>query len=284
MWLRICADGVRRFREISTRSILLGAVCLSTGIVAMHVPYRWNGGRTGEVANVPLRPLSAIEAAALLKGGPDGVPVARVTNLTEKTAVVSTRVYPLVSSVDLDECWPGGRHSGLDYQFCSSSWADYHNVHRVARTELERHLGRSLSAADLQPSVPGYSLVGSQPSFASDRLAAYFISEVMFLTALLTGVALALRRVPSALLAPPIFTAAAVTSAIFVFVYSPALFDADDFYQRIAIEEVLGGRGPLGFAFRLIWVLMPALTVVCLPVYAALRIRQLVRRRRAVAS
>ena len=279
MWLRICADGVRRFREISTRSILLGAVCLSTGIVAMHVPYRWNGGRTGEVANVPLRPLSAIEAAALLKGGPDGVPVARVTNLTEKTAVVSTRVYPLVSSVDLDECWPGGRHSGLDYQFCSSSWADYHNVHRVARAELEHHLERSLRAADVQ-SVPAHS----HPSFVSDRLAAYFISEVMFLTALLACLALALRRVPSALLAPPIFTAAAVTSAIFVFVYSPALFDADDFYQRIAIEEVLGGRGPLGFAFRLIWVLMPALTVVCLPVYAALRIRQLVRRRRAVAS
>ena len=272
---------MRLFREISTRSILLGAVCLSTGLVAVHVPYRWNGGRTGEVADVPLRPLSAIEAAALLKGGADGVPVARVTDLTEKTAVVSTRVYPLVSSVDLAECWPGGRHNGVDYQFCSSSWERYHNVHRVERTELERHLGRSLRVADLQPSVPGYSLVGSQPSFASDRLVAYFMSEVMFLTALLTALVLALRRVRSWLLVPAVFTVAAAASAIFVFFYSPAFVDADSFYQRIAIEEVLGGRGPVGVAFGVIWRVMPGLTVVCLPLYAVLRIPQLVRRRRA---
>ena len=272
------------FRGVRVRPIVAGALVLSTVIVAAYVPDRWNGGRTGEVADVPLRALSAIEAAALLRGGPDAQPVARITALTDKTAEVSTRVYPLVSSVDLGECWAGGRHSGVDYQFCSSSWEDYHNVHRVGRAALERELGRSLSAADVQFFVPGYAPTGSKPSFASHRLFAYFVSEVVFLTALLSGIALALRRVRSVLLVPPILTAAAVVSALFVLIYSPAFVDADYFYQRIAVEELMGGRGPLGVIFTAVWTIMPPLSLVSLPTYAILRIAHFVRRRRTASA
>lgn len=211
--------------------------------------------------------MSAAEAAVLLKGGPDGKPVAAVTELSRTSAVISTGVYPVRSSSHISECWSGGSHNGVDYQFCSSSWENFHNVHSLARTELERELGRSLTDADVDPDW----LAGSHASFHSQWIVGYFVAETLFLTAVLIGISAGLGRIRNPLLIPPLFTSAALVAFVFLLWYAPALSDADTFYQRIALEEVIGGRGPLGGAFIVIWLVMTPLSLICLPAYGLLR-------------
>jgi hypothetical protein len=253
-----------RLVAVPLRTLVLAALCLSVGMVAAHLPLRWNGGRTAEVADIPLRPLSPVEAAALLTGAGDGKPLAGVVEIDEKAVVVRTAVYLLPSDVPSGECFSKISLQGVIYSVCSSSWEDYFNVHRVDRVSLESALGKTLGTADLNLGF----LSESAASFASSRLPAYFATEVLFLTTLFTGMALGLRRLRNPLLIPPLLLSANVATAIFVVWYSPAFVDADWFYQRIALEEVIGGRGPFGLASSFVWVTMVPLTVVCLPFYA----------------
>ena len=59
----------QRLRSIRFRNIFLAAFLLSIGVATAHVPVRWHGGRTGQNADIPLRALTPLEAAALLSGG-----------------------------------------------------------------------------------------------------------------------------------------------------------------------------------------------------------------------
>src|SRR5678816_4486501 len=87
----------RKVRTIRTRSIALAAFILSIGLVTVHLPLRWQGGRTAQDADIPLRPLTPLEAAALLTGGPDGRRLAAVVRLTKSDVTVRTGVYLIPS-------------------------------------------------------------------------------------------------------------------------------------------------------------------------------------------
>jgi hypothetical protein len=254
----------QRFRSVRLRWILLTTFIVSVGLVAIHLPLRWQGGRTAQNADIPLRPMTPLEAAALLSGGSDGERLAGVVRLTASEVTVRTRVYPLVSDVSLGECSRRATYRNTIYQICSSSWEGYHNVHVVSRGALEKELGRRLTERDLTPDYLGDSIA----SFASNRLPLYFATEVAFLTAWLTGLISLLRRIRNPLLVPPLVSVAGMGALLFVPYYSPAFIDADWFYQRIALEEVIGGRGPLGLSFLAVMVVAVPLTALCLPLYA----------------
>lgn len=254
----------RRFRSMPFSTIVLAAFLVSIGLVASHIPSRWHGGRTAQNADIPLRPLTPSEAAALLLGGSDGERLAGLVRLTGSEAIIRTRVYPLISDVSLGECSRRATHRGTTYQVCSTSWEGYHNLHVMSRGALEKELGRRLTEQDLTPDY----LSDSIASFASNRIPMYFATEVAFLTALSTGLVSLLRRVRNLLLVPPLITVAGIGASFFVYYYSPAFVDADWFYQRIALEELIGGRGPLGLSFSVVMAVTALLTVLCLPLYA----------------
>jgi hypothetical protein len=258
---RLSADFHQRFRSVRFRRILLAMFVVSIGLVAIHIPLRWHGGRTAQNADIPLRPLTPLEAAALLSGGSDGEKLAGVVRLTESEVTVRTRVYPLVSDVSLGECSRRATYRNTIYQICSSSWEGYHNVHVVSRGALEKELGRRLTEQDLMPDY----LADSIASFASNRLPLYFATEVAFLTAWFTGLFSLLRRIRNPLLVPPVVTVAGIGALLFVPYYSPAFIDADWFYQRIALEEVIGGRGPLGLSFLAVMAVAVPLRALCVP-------------------
>jgi hypothetical protein len=183
--------------------------------------------------------------------------------LTKSDVTVRTRVYPLVSNIEDGECAQRVSYHGTNYQICSSSWESYYNVHVVSRSALEKELGGQLTEQDLKSAY----LADSATSFASYRLPLYFAIEVAFLTAWLTGLVLLLRRIRTPLLVAPFVVLAGAVAWMFVLIYSPAFYDADWFYQRIALEEFIGGRGPLGLSFRAVMAIAVPLTAICLPLY-----------------
>ncbi|MGE0451375.1 MAG: hypothetical protein AB7Q29_17520 [Vicinamibacterales bacterium] len=253
--MRSFADRAAHMRK---RSIMRLAFLLSLFLVSAHLPARWQGGRTGQTADIPLRPMTAAEAAVLLTER-----LAAIENVDAASVAIRTRVYVLQSPTRPGGCYRTLMHHGISYHVCSASWDNYHVRQYVGRAALEQELGRDISASEVDLAF----LARSRASFSSDLVPAYFAVEVAFLTAWSSGFFLLLRRRPHLLLIPPIVFLFCAAGAVFALFYSPAFVDADWFYQRVVVEEFIGGRGPFGFPIAVIRSIAAPLAALSLLLY-----------------
>ena len=209
------------------------AVCitlvLASAIVAVTVPLRQRAARTGSEAWIPMRSLTPQEAAALLEHG------AKLSRIGIGTVDLVTGVY-LAPFPSPEGAGSPIHRGGRAWQPVSASWEGYSLRYRLDRSPLERELGGRSLTAFLDPGARKAKL-----SFRSERLLLYAAFEVALLWVALLLLWLVVRRLrPHPLIAPALLLLA-FCFVIVVLWYSPALWDADWFFQRWAVEPIALG-------------------------------------------
>ena len=211
-------------------------VCLSVAALAVVVslPRRWNGAlvQRGEeiVRYVPLRPITPIEAAALVKCDRYHT---HITQLTADYAYFNNGVFVRPETSLLP---PSGDIRCPDVQRAilavgKEAW-DWNVGHRVDRPELERALGRTLTLADM-------TAARGITTYVSYLWWLFAVGDAVFIATLYTALTRVLVRIrrPSTLLAlPAILLVFRVAWLIAVFVYSPAS-GSGAYHQRILVED-----------------------------------------------
>lgn len=229
---------------------------LAMALVAITVPRRQKAVRTATEAWIPMRNLTPPEAAVLLE---HGKPLARIG---ADTVDLVTDVYlvPMPSSEPGDDLV---RRGGKTWQTVAAGWNGYSLSYRLDRAPLERELGGRPLAAFLDPKARAVPL-----SFQSERLPLYAAFEVVLLWVTLLLLWLIVRFLrPRLLIAPALLL---LTSGFIKLIngYAPALFDADFFFQRWAVE-------PAALVFAGLWLpLLWASAFSLLSLLALLILRQ----------
>lgn len=220
----------------------LAAVLGAAIMVGIGVLLRWNGTRTAYDAYVPLRPLTVIEAAALLDA-PDTA--AAITAMDRQNVQIVTDNYLLPVSASAVEGTGTISIDGVVYMLHRTNWNGLVSLYRVDRAALEQRLGRSLGPLD---NAPG-RFAGRPISFDSSLLWLYVAIEIAVLAACLAAVPVAIRLTQRRMVAIPAAGAVALAIVLFVPRYAPAVIDADSFYQRIVLEHLLVPAALTGPAF-----------------------------------
>lgn len=223
---------IRRFPLIRDASV---ALTIAVVLVGVAVGLRWNGARTGSDAWVPLRPLIATEAAALLRyTDRDGDGRASVVALDDQTAVVASSVFLLPARPSAAEVVGTLGAGGMPHTLHAVSWAGFHSRYRLPRPALEAALGRPLGPADVN--TDGYP--AAKIAFDPARVPWYAFAETLLLVILLLVLLTIWRwtRLGSAVLAAA--SVMPILLIFFVMVYSPAFGDADWFHHRILVEDL----------------------------------------------
>lgn len=213
-------------RKIRARFILLGAVMLSSGLIAIALINRWEGGGDGCGIDyyVPLRPMTPAEAAYLLQRDE----FTTVTALTSASATIASSHYVRTYTDS------AGRQTS---ELATASDSYYYGEYSIPRSELEAALRRTLTPADVAP-YTALSNKTPERTFSPSDVWKYAAIEILALSTLLSGVVLAFQRIrsPWHLIHP--FTVAQIALLVFVPFYAPALLDYDYFFQRVALEFI----------------------------------------------
>jgi hypothetical protein len=254
------------FRPARIRTLLMISFLGATVAVLAAIPGRWEGERNSQHAYVPLRPLSAEEAAVLLEQGWDEEPpkLASVTRLSASTVWVATAWYLIPwESPEREGKGKVLMSRGKHHLLSAANWESYYNLHRVDRRSLEQVLGKPLTDAD----VDVERFADWEVSFESYRLWQYAFAESVILGFAFFLLLIAPRLLPrhpaSLLLLPGVLFLWWFGLLFVILRYAPALWDADWFYQRILIEEF----AIWGYYLLLIG---PSFTVYLLSIYALL--------------
>jgi hypothetical protein len=212
---------------------------LALTIVAVAVPLRRRAVRTATEAWIPMRSLTPQEAAALLEHG------AKLSRIGAGTVDLVTSVYltPVPSS---EGAGSPVRRGGRTWQPVSASWEGYSLRYRLDRAPLERELGGRPLTAFLDPGARKAKL-----SFRSERLLLYAAFEAALLWVALLLLWLIVRRLRPLPLVAPALLLLAFGFVTVVLWYSPALWDADWFFQRWAVEPI--ALGLVGISVPLLW-------------------------------
>ena len=171
-------------RRLPARYILLGAVCVASIIIMIVLPSRWKGGsdRWGIAYYVPLRPMTAAEAAFLLDDHS-----AYITQITPNTVTLASSYFVQASNE------PGNRR---DYSASTASDDYYYGEYHISRTELEATLGRTVSARDISP-YQSLNTDTPERTFSPSDVWKYILIELLVLSGLIAGVILAIQRIQS---------------------------------------------------------------------------------------
>ncbi|MCA9549442.1 MAG: hypothetical protein KC933_05355 [Myxococcales bacterium] len=198
-------------------------------VVLVALAYRQQARRSDTQAEIPMRQLTAVEAAALLTT--EGTNTA-ILELGDDDVVIGTASYPLPAKEH--EVW-GSYPRGGGYVFLHATWEDYYSRYELRRSDLEQALGFCLAPER----VSSAALTDDSLSFDASWVPLYAIAEIVFFTCWFAAAGLAaprLRRRISLVL--PALWLWLLVALVFVRFYSPAFFDGDYFFQRVAVEYV----------------------------------------------
>ncbi|MFA6449993.1 MAG: hypothetical protein WCX65_11010 [bacterium] len=224
-------------KNIKTWKFFIAALILSAACVAASIPSRWQGARKAEEAYVPLRPMEAGEAAALLAYRDGYDPLRRyasVIKLDERTALVATPFYVLSGKGSGRAAVASVVFKGKTYNFMLANWIHRYNMHRIDRAALEKAIGSPLSQKDVDASA----YRGKRSVFSSSLLWLYALIEILFFAFSATLLFYFFKTTKSIWLALPEIVLVEFIFIIFTRIYSPAFWDSDLFYERIAAEAV----------------------------------------------
>jgi hypothetical protein len=207
------------WRSLRVRTLLGTSMLLASATVLLALPERQTGSRSATDAFIPFRNLTVQEAVVLLTRPAIRKDTA-ISELTDTTVVLKTRRYVF----------------SLDGKLLTThaNWSSYASRYRLQRLELEHALGRRLTpdAAELT------MFANSKVSFDSALIPVYIVAEIMFLTVWFAVFGFAVLRLRRLSLALPFTWLWLLAPQTFVFVYSPAFFDADWFFQRVVVERI----------------------------------------------
>ncbi len=213
------------------------SLILATATVLFALHYRQEPKRTGYDAYLPIRTLTPIETAAIFtansKRKPNSSESIVITDITDDNITILTRDYVIpVNSPNqkIPENYAGVTIQGKSFRVVSNSWEDYVCEYKVDRVTLENILGYQVSKtkiSDLDKS--GFNT--DKISFSSKNIWLYVSLEIAVISTLFFLISQIFIKLHFLLWIPCI---------------SPAYFDADNFFQRIIIEEI-----PLRFSLQL---------------------------------
>ncbi len=194
------------------------AFLCATWLVSCGLSKHQEGMRLATAAQLPMREMTVDEAAYLLGLAARGEAEARVEGVSADFAEIRTNRFVTRQGTVL-----------VDHL---ASYSNYCSRYRLPRAPLEATLGRRL-----RPEPLG-SLASCRVTFVGSYVPFYCLIELGFLTAwlfLLGWGATRVRQITALL--PALYLWLFVLDE-FLAVYSPALFDADLFHQRVVVEEL----------------------------------------------
>jgi hypothetical protein len=241
---------------VRSRTLVSASAVVASALVLSALPGRQHASRSATEALVPMRDLTAEEASALLRAPTAGAATV-ISVLTETTVVLETQNY-VIARAD-----HGHNPGEQQFTVTRATWKALYSRYELPRRELERALGRSLSADPVRPT----RFADLTLSFDADLVPEYALIEIAFTTAWLALLGFALLHVRRFSLVLPLAWLWLLLPVPFVAVYSPAFFDGDFFFQRILVERIaltgmLAGR----------WLGLPA--ALSALVFAALRLAE----------
>jgi len=250
---------VKRWLVLILFPFLLSAALVTTALFFRQTPHR-----SGTDAYLPIRALSAIEGAALLKAEdtrkPSDYSRTVVTGVDEGYVRILTRDYPIQVAAPTEtvpESHGSVTVAGQTFRLVSNSWESYVSFYKIPRKPLEALVGRTLSVTSIEERNRS-RFNEDKVSFSSEKVLQYAITEVIVLSSLLFVVAAVFTKCHWLLWLPGV-AGTEFSLFLFVRVYSPAFMDADWFHQRIVIEDIAGLlMFPLTILFPAALFLVPA--------------------------
>ncbi len=244
------------------------SLILATAIVLFALHYRQEPKRTGYYAYLPIRTLTPIETAAIFtansKRKPNSSESIVTTDITDDNITILTRDYVIpVNSPNqkIPESYAGVTIQGKSFRVVRNSWEDYVCEYKVDRVTLENILGYQVSKTKISDlDKNGFST--DKISFSSKNIWLYVLLEIAVISTLFFLISQIFIKLHF-LLWIPCITGLDIALIFFVLWYSPAYFDADNFFQRIIIEEI-----PLRFSLQLGYSLFGSLNSI--PILSAL--------------
>ncbi|RYZ88986.1 MAG: hypothetical protein EOP04_08040, partial [Proteobacteria bacterium] len=215
--------GRGKTRRVHMLQLFLGYLILS-GIVAIAVwPARQVAHRTADEAFVPFRALTVQELVTLRNEmGSKGFDVLKYD---ENSVLIETTKYVLPPNETSGEAY--GSHKNI----VSNNWESFTSLHQVDRKELEKGLGFSMSTLTLSESPDS-----SRVSFDSRRIPFYVAFEILFMATMLLLLTVGLLSISHWYDSFLVLFVWCVVYHVSMRLYAPHTFDADCFYQYLAVE------------------------------------------------
>ncbi|WP_028582169.1 hypothetical protein [Desulfogranum japonicum] len=266
--------------------IYLVSLIVATAIVFLSLQQRQEPKRTGPDAYIPIRTITPLEAAVIIVSNsnrkPDSYARIIIVDLTDKNAVILTRNYVIPTEFPtqhIPESYDGVTINGKSFRIVSNSWENYVCQYVVDRIALEQILGYHLSMTE-KSDIKKNGFNKDKISFSSKKIWMYMISEILAISILLTIIIEIFTKLHF-LLWLPCLTTLDIALALYVKWYSPAFFDADNFFQRIIIEEI-PLRFSLGVGYLLFnnLFLLPIISSLSLATYIIYRSTILLRNKK----
>jgi hypothetical protein len=215
---------LKAFRKPSRKFLIwlgLASAILSVFAALTCYQFRQTPYRTGPDAWIPFRTITVQEATKLYQSSYNGIRYLDIISYGDESVLVSTFRFVLPEGVTSSEA-PDGMPA--------VSWNGYKTIHEIPRKPFEKSIGLDMSR------VPQTEINMTKVSFDSRRLNFYIAFEVVFVAVAIFLLVFALYVIRSKwwwLPAYLIWTTLYIRSVI---KYSPALFDADWFFQRLMVE------------------------------------------------
>ncbi len=239
-------------RSMRVHWIATGATGIALLAVLGALPGRQEGSRNATDAYIPLRAMTAAEAAFLLTHMDASFTDTVIVRSDGEDLLLATTRYVLPEN---------GPQTGSSGRFHkeSATWENFSSVYRVPRRALEQSLGRPVREAEFVP-----DFVAKHPvSFSPERVPLYIFVESAFIAIWLTLLGWWLARVRRLTAVLPVLVLFLAAPMLFVRIYSPAFTDADWFHQRVVVEQLDLYAAPIGFvlllpalASAILWVLL----------------------------
>jgi hypothetical protein len=219
------STAITLLRDASILKVFGCLLIISAVFVALWLPSRWNGGGGITEWFLPLRSITADEAAFLIRQGE-----ASIMSIDADYVMIGSRYFVIVYQ---DTPRRDGTPVSRMYD-AQATFDDYYSAYSVYLPALEASLGRALTEYDIHPEA----FKEYQLSFSPEHLPFYLLFETTLLAILATFIVYSLRHIRSRWQAIHSFTVAQLILLLVVPFYAPAFVDADYFYQRIALETI----------------------------------------------
>lgn len=222
--------------------VVIGSAILAAITVLAALYFRQQPVRTGTDAYIPMRTLTAEEAAVLLyiEDNRDDKSFRRtvVGNIGDDVDLL-TRDYviPVVNDNErIVESHSVVQFKGKKYRIISNNWEQFVCQYKIKREPLESVLGHGLKQTSRED-FQRFGFDRFKVSFSSERIWLYVIIEIVLAACVFISTYYLLVRL-QILLKLPAFAVMEILLIFAIQLYSPAFFDADWFYQRIVVEEM----------------------------------------------
>ena len=212
------------FREPSRKFLIwvgVASVMLSVFAALTCYQFRQTPYRTGHEAWIPFRTITVQEATKLYQSSYNGIRYLDIISYGDESVLVSTSRFVLPEGVTSGEA-PNG--------MSAVSWNGYKTIHEIPRKPFEKSIGLDMSR------VPQTQIDMTKVSFDSRRLGFYIAFEVVFVAVSLFLLIFCFYVIRSKWWWLPAYMIWTTLYTISVIKYSPALFDADMFYQRLMVD------------------------------------------------